>query len=465
MTERLSASDMSSLLAERGPIHVHVGGTAIFDGKPPKQEEFLAHVGKRLNLIPRFRQRIVDVPTGIANPVWADDSGFDLGWHVRRVALPKPGDEATLRELVGWIMSEPLDFKRPLWQLYLIEGLGGKRFAALSKTHHALVDGVSAVDVGAAILDPDPKGTEISTPEGAWDPQEPRADRLLMDALRWRASSPARAAGSAATQAVRNALSPIETPRRIVSTARAFYDLTAGAPNVPKLAINQEIGRDRRIAFAETTLERLNDARRHGDATVNDVILSVCTGALRRFLVQRGDEVPSEIVALVPMSVRKPGDEHELGNRIATLMVRLPLGETDPARRLAKIHRETTRVKNSEQATAASLVIEAAGFTPPTVNRILAGAMSRPLGWNLVISNVPGPQMPIYLLGRRLNAIHPYVPLSPQGHGLTIGVLSYDGRIFFGLVGDRDLLPDLDRLAVLLEYSLEDQLAAAYEAG
>ena len=192
-------------------------------------------------------------------------------------------------------------------------------------------------------------------------------------------------------------------------------------------------------------------------ATVNDVMLSVATGALRRTFERRGETVPEHIVGLVPMSIRRPDDDTELGNRIATLLVTLPISVTDPAERLALIHAETTRLKQSKQAAAASLIIEATGWTPPTINRVLAGAISRPLAFNLVISNVPGPQVPFYLLGRKLAAIHPFVPLSPQNHALSIGLLSYDGGVFFGLAGDRDVLADIDELAADLEAALDEQ--------
>jgi diacylglycerol O-acyltransferase len=456
VNERLSASDMSSLLAERGPIHVHVGGTAIFEGKPPPFEQVLEHTSARLNLIPRFRQRVTEIPAGIANPVWTDDSSFDLERHVRHVALPKPGSNEQLRELVGQVMSQPLDPARPLWQLYLIEGLAGRRFAAISKTHHALVDGVSAVDVGAVILDPDPGGTEIEAPPREWDPQEPRADRLVMQALSSRVRQPVKVARRAA----RRALNPTEIATNALRTADSFAQLARGAPTAPRTFLNQEIGRDRRLGFATATLEELKRAREPVGATVNDVVLSVATGALRRYFERRGEDLPERIVALVPMSIRRPDEELELGNRIATLLVPLPLAETDPLARLEAIHETTTRIKASEQARAASMIIEAVGWTPPTMNRVLAGAMARPLTWNLVISNVPGPQVPVYLLGRKLVAVHPFVPLSPQGHALSIGVLSYDGGIFFGLVGDRDLLTDIDDLAEDLEAAVAEQVAA-----
>ncbi|MFN8112816.1 MAG: wax ester/triacylglycerol synthase family O-acyltransferase [Solirubrobacterales bacterium] len=463
--DQLSSADMSSLLDEKGAIHVHVGGTAIFAGDPPPFDEFIAHVGTRLELIPRFRRRVRWLPGKILRAEWEDDPDFDLRRHVRRVALPSPGGEAELRELVGMVMSEPLDQSRPLWQLYLVEGCGDG-FAAISKTHHALVDGVSAIDVGAIILDPDPEGTDLGLSGVEWTPRRARrteaviADRVL-DARRRLFGMP--------LEAARRALD-LSAPQSALKTAQGFLDLARHSEPVPPTFINAEIGRDRRVAFAATTLVALKEVAAGHGATVNDVVLAVSTGALRRLFEARGETIPGDFSALVPMSIRRPGEELALGNRITTLIVPLPLAEADADERLRRIHATTTRLKGSEAARAASLVIEASGWVPPTMSRVLGqvgsvgGAAAQRTGvsrvvpqripWNLVISNVPGPPMPVYLLGRRLESIHPFVPLSPQRRALSIGVISYDGGLYFGLVGDRDRLYDLDVLAGFVDAEL-----------
>ncbi len=457
MSERLSASDMSSLLAERGPIHVHVGATIVAQGKPPAFGELVEHVDSRLGLIPRFRQRITSPgPMALSNPVWADDPRFDVERHVRRVALPAPGGMAELRELVGRVMSEPLDLTRPLWQLYLVEGLERKRHAYINKTHHALVDGVAAVDVGTIILDATPEGTQVEVSEERWEPDEPSPELLFVRDASDRIRSPLRAARKAALGALtmpRSTAGPgDEDGRGVREAGRQRPD---GGAHLPEPGDRpRPPGRLRRDRPGAAEVDP-----GPGGATVNDVILSVATGGLRRLFERRGERPPENLVGLVPMSIRRPGEDLELGNRIATLLVRLPIAETEPATRLELINQETTRVKASEQATAASLIIEATGWTPPTVNRVLADAMSRPLAFNLVVSNVPGPQAPFYLLGRKLEAIYPFVPLSPQNHALSIGVLSYDGSVFFGLAGDRDLLADLDRFAADIEAALAEQAA------
>ncbi len=430
----------------------------VFEGKPPDYAELRAHVEQRLALVPRFRQRITPIRFNLDNPVWADDPRFDIEWHVRRAALPQPGGMDELRVLVGQIMSDPLDFTRPLWQIYLVEGLNRERFAIVPKTHHALVDGIAAIDVGTIILDPNEDGTEMELPAEPWEADEPSPEMLFVRAASQRMAAPLRLARRAARETL---TTPRSTASRVRSTAEGFAKLAASGPTAPKTFFNSEIGRDRRVAYVSAELDLLKSMRAASETTVNDVILSVAAGGLRRLFERRDEGVPDHLVALVPMSIRRPDEELELGNRIATLLVSLPVSEPDPRARLVQINAETTRLKASEQAAAASLIIEATGFTPPTINRVLAGAMSRPLAFNLVVSNVPGPQVPFFLLGRRLRSIYPFVPLSPQNHALSIGLLSYDGGVYFGLAGDRDLLFDLDEFAGDIEASLAEQSAAS----
>jgi WS/DGAT/MGAT family acyltransferase len=445
---------MSNLFAERDQIHVNVGGTLIVEGAPPTYERLVEHVENRLQLVPRFRQRVVKVPLGIENPVWADDPEFDVSRHVRHLGVPRPGRTGQLRELIGRIMSEPLDFNHPLWQLYLIDGLRG-RHAYLSKTHHALVDGVAAVDIGMILLDPNARPTKIKPPKDPWSPAPPKRGELFAKAAAYAVQRPFKAAGRAVEHTVKM---PAKTAGSVIRTAEAFTGLAAGGPTCPKSPFNVPIGRDRLVAWAKTDLDRLKRARQVAEgATVNDVVLSVASGALRRYFEGRGEDPPKSLVALVPVSIRKPGEEHDMGNRISTILVPLPVAEPDPRRRLKILRDETARLKESDNARAASLIIEATGWTPPTINRLLSSAMSKPLVFNLVVSNVPGPQMPLYLLGKRIREIYPFVPLSPQNHAVSMGLISYDGRVFFGLAGDRDVVPDLDGLAAALRAALREQ--------
>ena len=354
-------------------------------------------------------------------------------------------------------MSQPLDFARPLWQLYLIEGLEGKRHAVISKTHHALVDGVSAVDVGTIMLDPNPEGTEMEVSEEPWDPDEPSPEMLLVRAASERVRRPLRRARKAAQEAL---TMPRETAGRVMRTAEGFAGLAAGGPSAPKTFLN---ARDRarpasRLRWRQ--LDQLKAGARRREATVNDVILAVATGALRRIFERRGEAVPDQLVALVPMCIRRPDEQHDLGNRIATLMVALPLGERDPGERLEGSTPRPTRLKRSEQARAASLVIEATGWAPPTINRVLVGgdvAAADLEPGDLERPRAAGALLPA---GERVREIYPFVPLSPQGHALSIGVVSYDGGVFFGLAGDRDVLADLDELAADIEARSPSSCAA-----
>ncbi len=445
---------MSSLFAERDQIHVNVGATLIVEGAAPSYEQLVTHVENRLELVPRFRQRIVEVPLGIENPVWADDPEFDVCRHVRHLGVPRPGRLAQLRDLIGRIMSEPLDFQHPLWQLYLIDGLSG-RHAYLSKTHHALVDGVAAVDIGMILLDSKPTRTKIKPPEDPWSPAPPKRGELFAQAAAYAVQRPFKAAGRAVGHTVKM---PAKTATSVIRTAEAFTGLASTGPSCPRSRFNVPVGRDRLVAWAKTDLDRLKRARDAVEgSTVNDVVLSIASGALRLYFEGRGERSPSYLVALVPVSIREEGEQHELGNRISTILVPLPVSEPDPLKRLEILRDETARLKESDNARAASLIVEATGWTPPTINRVLSSAMSRPLVFNLVVSNVPGPQQPLYLLGRRIREIYPYVPLSPQNHALSMGLVSYDGRVFFGMAGDRDVVADLDDFAAALGAAMREQ--------
>ena len=366
-------------------------------------------------------------------------------------------------------MSEPLDQDRPLWQIYLIESLNGKRFAAVSKTHHALVDGIAAVDVGAVILDPDPKGTDLGLPSEPWTPNTARTDQMLLQRVvgaRERFLGLSRETASRMTP-----YGAASTTMEAGRTARGFLELARNSDPVKPTFLNEEIGRDRRVAFGRTSLEAVKAGRAGAAARPSTTsILSVSTGALRRYFELRGEPVPSEFVGARPDEhphargegrARQPDDD--AARAAAARRARRPRA------RLEIIRDTTAKLKASEGARAASLIIEASGWVPPTVNRLLGqmnaalapvtGVMPQRLPWNLVISNVPGPPMPVYLLGRRLQAIHPFVALSPQKRALSIGVISYDGDMMFGLVGDRDRLPDLDRMSDFLDAALEEQYA------
>ena len=452
MSEPLSAADRASLAAEQGPVHMAVGGLLLFeDGEGMRHEHVVERVGARLHLVPRYRQRLQSGAAGLANPVWIDDEGFDLGWHVRRAALPAPGGTEALAAFVGHELSRRLDRARPLWELTVIEGLGDGRIALLAKMHHALVDGVAAVDIGTVLLDPSPEPLDIPAPDEPWEPRGYDRTRHLARI----AATPVVRAQKLLLDSASRALSP--DPRRAAVDLRNATDLVVQLartrPSAPLTPLNRGLGPNRRFAMQSAPLADLKRAGKEQGATVNDALLAAVTGMLRRYLQAAGAPLDAPLVALVPVSVRRPGEEG--GNRISTVLVDLPVGEPDPAARIAAVHATMTEIKDSAAVRAGALLAGATGWAPPLVSSGLARAMGGVRAFNLVVSNVPGPQQPFWLNGCRLLAVHPAVPLNPATQGLSVGIVSYDGRVCFGLNADRDLDPVLavaaDGLAAALD--------------
>ncbi len=440
MSDELPASDRSSLAAEVGPVNMAVGGLLLFqDGEGMRHERVLERVGARLHLVPRYRQRLQSGAGGLANPVWVDDDGFDLGWHVRRAALPAPGGDAALAELVGLEMSRRLDRSRPLWELTVVEGLGDGRIALLAKMHHALVDGVAAVDIATVLLDPSPEPLDIPAPEEPWRARGYDRRRHLARL----AATPVVRAQKLLLDSASRALSP--DPRRaagdLKSAGELLVQLARTRPSAPMTPLNAGLGPNRRFAFASAPLADLKVAGKAQGATVNDALLAAVTGMLRRYMQAAGEPVGKPLVALVPVSVRRPGEEG--GNRISTVLVELPVGEQDPADQIVAIHATMAELKDSAAVRAGALLAGATGWAPPLFASTLARAMGEVRAFNLVVSNVPGPQQPFWLNGCRLLAVHPAVPLNPATQGLTVGIISYDGSVCFGLLADRDLDPPL----------------------
>ncbi len=453
MAEPLSPADRSSLAAEQGPVNMAVGGVMLLEGGPGlRHERVLERLESRLHLIPRYRQRLRQPAPGVTNPVWVDDGHFDLGWHVRRAALPAGGGEEALAELVGQELSRRLDRSRPLWELTVVEGLPSGRVAVLTKMHHALVDGLAAVDVGTAMLDPTPEGLDLPAPEGAWEPRPYDRTRHLARL----ASTPALQATKLLRDSASRALSAPD-PRRAVDDLRRATDLVTELartrPAAPMTSLNRTIGPNRRYAMARAPLPGVKAAGRAAGGTINDALLAIVSGMLGRAL---GD-VGRPPVALVPVSVRREGEEG--GNRISTVLVDLPVAEPDPAARIRQIHATMERIKSSAAVRAGALLVGAGGWAPPIVSSTVARAMRGMRAFNVVVSNVPGPQQPFYLNGSRLLAAHPAVPLNPATQGLTVGILSYDGQACFGLLGDRDLEPPMAGLSAALHEALGEVLA------
>ncbi len=440
MSEELPAADRSSLAAEHGPVNMAVGGLLLFeDGNGMRHDQVLARVGARLHLVPRYRQRLQSPAAGLTNPVWVDDDDFDLGWHVRRAALPVPGGDAALAELVGQEMSRRLDRSRPLWELTVVEGLGDGRIALLAKMHHALVDGVAAVDIGTVLLDPSPEALDIPMPDEPWQPRGYDRRRHLARL----AATPVVRAQKLLLDSAARALSP--DPWRAAGDLRSAGELIAQLartrPSAPMTPLNAGLGPNRRFAFVTAPLSDLKVAGKAVGGTVNDALLAAVAGMLRHYLEAAGEPVDRPLVALVPVSVRRPGEAG--GNRISTVLVDLPVAESDPAARIAAIHATMAELKDSAAVRAGALLVGATGWAPPLLSTALARGMGEVRAFNLVVSNVPGPQQPFWLNGCRLLAVHPAVPLNPATQGLSVGIISYDGHVCFGLLADRDLDPGL----------------------
>jgi diacylglycerol O-acyltransferase / wax synthase len=464
MADRLSALDVSFLYLEEPTTPMHVGAVVFFEqGQVPLTHADLRHlISQRIAFVPRYRQRIKWVPGGIAAPVWVDDTSFDITYHVRASALPHPGSDEQLRDLVARIMARPLDRARPLWEVYLVEGLHDGRVALLYKTHHALIDGVGAMDIGQVILDRSPEPRE--TPSDAWRPRpEPSDAELVAEAFAELVARPA-----AAVEALRHSLNrPVVTgaTRHAAATLNGLFSALQTVRKPPEArAINGPIGEARRFAKATSSLDDIKQVKNAHGGSVNDVVLATVAGALRSWLIQRGEQVEpgDHLRALVPVSVRGPqqGDPSHGGNAISSFLVDLPIGEADPLRRLADISTVMTGHKRSGQAVGAEALVRVASFTPGTVHslgaRVVNGLADRL--FNVLISNVPGPQFPLWAGGARMVAAHPIVPLA-KNQTLAIGVSSYNGGLYWGINADRDANPDVDQLAVAIENSLAELVA------
>ena len=458
-SDRLTALDTSFLHLEDGASHMHVASVMLFEGSPPPYNELLDAIERRLHLVPRYRQRLAFVPLGQGRPKWVDDPHLNLRYHVRATALPAPGDEHQLKELAGRVFAQQLDRDKPLWEIWLVDGLEGDRFALLSKTHHALVDGISGVDIISVLFDTSPEPAAPADPGDRWLPRPlPTQVQLLGEALVERTTIPAEVA--------RSVRAVFRGPRRILAGARdaavgVGAMAWAGLNPAPTSPYNQSIGPHRRFTWVRADLGEIKSIKNELGGTVNDVVLSTVTGALGKHLRRRGQNTDGlELKAMIPVSVRADVERGALGNRVAAMMAPLPVWCQDPVARLDIVREELKGLKSSGQAVGAQVLTELTGFAPPTVMGQAARLVSRQRLFNLVVTNVPGPQFPLYLAGRKMLDPFPMVPLA-KNQALGIALLSYAGKINFGLVGDWDLMWDLDEFADDLRESLEELAEAA----
>src|ERR1044072_24639 len=490
--DRLSGLDSSFLHMERAGAHMHVASAILFEGPAPSHEEFRDHIESRLHLVPRFRQKLRFVPFDQGRPVWVDDPHLNLDYHVRQTALPAPGSEEQLRNLAARIFSQQLDRTKPLWELWLVEGLEGGRFAIVGKSHHALVDGVSGVDITTVLFDleKEPENSPVRPPK--WAPRpEPTDLHLLGEALRERATSP--------REIVRGMRAALRGRRQALRGVGATSKMLGAATAAPQTPFNVEIGPHRRIAFVRADLSDLKQVKNEHGGTVNDVVLSIVTGALGNYLRARGHDTEGmemramvpvsvrtdeargalgaralpnslrarghdtegmEMRAMVPVSVRTEEERGALGNRIAAMMAPLPVWCEDPVQRLHLVTETMGDLKGSGQAVGAEILTRITDFAPPTITSQAARLQPAQRFFNLVVTNVPGPQFPLYVLGREMEAIFPMVPLARR-QALCVGIMSYNGQVNFGLVGDYDAMADLDSFALDLAAATDEAIATA----
>jgi diacylglycerol O-acyltransferase len=453
-SERLTGLDTSFLHMERAGAHMHVASTIVFEGPAPTHEEFRDHIASRLHLVPRFRQKLRFVPFDQGRPVWVDDPHLNLDYHVRQSALPAPGSEEQLRNLAARVFSQQLDRSKPLWELWLVEGLRDGRFAIVGKSHHALVDGVSGVDITTVLfdLDAEPQGPPPSAPPWLARP-EPTDLKLLGDAVRERLTSP--------KEIVRGVRAAFRGPRQVLRGIGATSKVVGAGMAAPSSVFNVEIGPHRRFAITQTDLAELKRVKDAHGGTVNDVILSIVAGALGKYLRARGHDTDGlELRAMVPVSVRAEEEHGALGNRISAMMAPLPVWCEDPVQRLEILTGQMGDLKSSGQAVGAEILTKLTDFAPSTIASQAARLQPAQRFFNLVVTNVPGPQFPLYVLGRQMESIFPMVPLARR-QALCIGIMSYNGQVNFGLIGDYDAMADLDSFALDLEAATAEVVATA----
>lgn len=461
--DRLTAVD-ASFLAQEGPAsHMHIGGIVICEGPAPGYEEMLDHIRTRLHLVPRYRQRLAQPPLETGRPLWVDDPTFNLEYHVRQTALPAPGDEGQLMRLVARIMSQQLDRSKPLWEMWIVEGLDDGGFALISKTHHALIDGISGVDLATVMFDLSPVPAEPPHPDEPWQPHvEPTGAELVAGG----AIGLARVAAGAVAGAVSLVRNPSATVRAVTLAAEGLGEVAwAGLNPAPDTPLNVEIGPHRRYRVVRNRLEDFKEIKNAFGGTVNDVVLTVVTGALRDWLHSRGVRTEGlELRALVPVSTRSKADQGALGNRITVMRGPLPVYIGDPIARLRAVKAAMDGLKESKQAVGAEVLTGVQSFAPPTILAQASRLNFSTRLFNLIVTNVPGPQLPLYVRGREMHDVFP-VAFLPKGHGLAIAIMSYNGQMNFGLLGDFDALPDLDRIGDGIEAALAELLALARRRG
>lgn len=456
--QRLSPQDASFLHLEDDNSSMHIASTAIFEGPAPTQDELQAMVASKLPLVPRYRQKVRFVPFELGRPIWEDDPHFNLCYHVRHTALPAPGGQTQLRNLVGRVMSQMLDRTKPLWEMWVVEGLEDGHWALISKSHHAMVDGVSGTDLLAVMLDSSPDPVRPVAED--WEPDAPASrTRLLADAVVERAVSP--------YEMFRSARRVVRAPRQfatdVVATTKGVGSMLGVAVPTAPTSLNGPIGPHRRYSWARGSVSEVKGIRTALGGTLNDVVLAAISQGFRELLIARGENLEGRTVrSLVPVSVRRPGEKGTYNNRVSAMFAELPVGIADPVERLQAVTAQLARLKDSNQAVAGDVLTGLAGFAPPVLlsvgTRVAFRAPQRNI--NTVTTNVPGPRIQLYAAGRKMLEAFPYVPLAGRVR-IGIAIFSYLDTLNFGVTGDFDSTPDLDVLAHGIEAGMADLVKAA----
>ena len=458
--EPLVGLDTWFLYGERHEAPLHIGATYIFAGtaevKGGRGAQGLARtVEERLHLVPRYRQKLMWRPGNLGNPVWVDDPDFDLSFHIRRAALPRPGDDAMLRDYTARVFARPLDLDKPLWEMTVVEGLSDDRVAVVSKVHHAMVDGISTVDLATLLLDPTPEPAKFGRPK-RWKPRPaPTQSELLRNALE--NLSPFEA-GRQFLRVRPNQL--IDAVMRSPWSAGLQLAMTWLRPGAP-LFFNRPIGPHRRVHAVSVPLQALKKMKSSWGGTVNDAVLAVIAEAMSRWLFDRGEMVPESMRVFAPVSVRDESQRYALGNLVSAMVVEVPLAPMRPRDRMHLVTSTTGDLKRSRAAVAARTLTQLANWAPATLQGLAGRLMTSQLRWspqsvvNIVATNIPGPQFPFYTGGAKLIDVWPFVSIY-HSLGLNIAIVSYNGAVSFGLLADRDLVPDLDAFARHLEQTVAD---------
>jgi WS/DGAT/MGAT family acyltransferase len=465
--QKLTALDASFLHLESPTNHMHIGGIAIFGPSPlgtgaKLYKGLVKAIEPRLDLVPRYRQKVALVPLSLDVPVWVDDANFDIENHVLRAALPKPGGDRELQNLAARVFSRPLDRRRPLWEIYIVEGLPEGKWALLTKTHHALVDGISSLELVTVLLDTDPE-VAGNVRKSSWTPKEaPSSLDLVVESLRDKLARPGRL---------------ISTVRGVVEKrgqiADALRDTASGIAvmaqtlrNPSSTVLNGSIGPSRKYTYSRFPLEDFRTVKNHFGATINDVVLASVAGGLRNYLELRGvdpEDKDEALQALCPVSIRDTSEKSAMGNRLAMLLVKLPIDEPDPAKRMARVKETVDNLKERKQAVAADFLMNLAGFSPATLHAMVARSTIRQIGFNLVVTNVPGPQFPLYFQGARLIEAFPIAFLYDKQR-VAIAIFSYCGWLNFGYIVDAQGIRDVNKFAKSVEHGFQELLDAAQES-